>query len=146
MELLVPFRSSDGEGEIQLTADAVCGLILSDEDAWLPWANEVVKANPQFKFDVKSLISELRRRRRLIVALESYLMANRGTGSFDEFTAEAEELATSTLAYHLASDEVKPAIRTLFISIAEYLQQQEPAPEKQAVYSKTLLGVRMPKQ
>ena len=145
LELLSPLRSSDGEGEIQLTADAVCGLILSDEDAWLPWANEVVKVNPQFKFDVKTLVAELRRRRLLIVALESYLMANRGTGTFDEFTAEAEELATSTLAYHLASDEVKPAIRTLFISIAEYLQQQEPAPEKQAAYSKTLLGVRSAK-
>ena len=145
LELLAPLRSSDRNGVLQLPADVLCDLILSDEVKWLPWANEVVKLNPQFKFDAKKLVAELQHRRRLIFALESYLMANRGTSSFDKFKAEAEQLATSTLAYHLASDEVKPAVRTLFISIAEYLQQQEPAPEKQAAYSKTLLGVRSAK-
>ena len=139
--LLTPLQSSDGKGVLQLPAAALCRLILSDEDAWLPWANEVVRLNPHFKFDAKALVAELRNRRRLIFAVESYLMANRGTSSFNEFKAAAEQLATSTLAYHLASDELKPAIRTLFNSVAEYVNQQEPAAEKQAVYSKTLLGV-----
>jgi hypothetical protein len=101
--------------------------------------------NPQFKFDAKALVGDLRSRRRLIFAIESYLMANRGVGSFDEFKSAAENLAASTLAYHLASDESKPSIKALFISIAEYLQEQEPATEKQAVYSRTLLGVRSAK-
>ena len=143
--LLAPLQSSDGKGELQLLAADLCTLILSDEDAWPPWATEVVRLNPQFKFDAKALVAELRSRRRLISAVESYLMANRGANSFDSFKAEAEQLATATLAYHLASDEVKPAVRTLFSSVAEYLQQQEPAPEKQTAYSKTLLGVRSAK-
>ena len=145
LELFGPLHSSDGKGVLTLTANEFCGLILSAEDGWLSWANEVVELNPQFKFDAKKLVVELRRRRRLIFALESYLMANRGTNSFDEFKSEAEQLAMSTLAYHLASDETKPAVRTLFICIAEYLQEQEPTPEKQAAYSKTLLGVRSAK-
>lgn len=143
--LLGPLRSSDGKAVLQLTADALCRLFLSDEGMWLPWANEIVRLNPQFKFDAKALVAELRSRRRLIFALESYLMANRGTSSFDEFKSAAEKLATSTLAYHLASDELKPAVRTLFSSVAEYLQQQEPNTEKQATYSKTLLGVKSAK-
>ncbi len=146
LELLDPLHSSDGNGVLELTAEALCGLILSGENAWFPWANEVVKLNPQFNFDAKLLAADLRRRRRLIFALESFLMANRGTSSFDVFKAEAELLATSTLAYYLASDEVKPGIRTLFISVSEYLQQQEPAPQKQAAYSKTLLGVKSAKK
>lgn len=145
LEVLGPLQSIYGKGVITLAANEFCGLILSDEGDWQSWANEVVKLNPQFKFDAKNLLAELRRRRRLIFALESYLMANRGTSSFDGFKAEAEQLAMSTLAYHLASDETKPAVRTLFISIAEYLQDQEPAPDKQAAYSKTLLGVRSAK-
>ena len=143
--MLSPMRSSDGKGVLQLNADALCRLILSDEGTWLVWANEVVRLNPQFKFDAKALATELRGRRHLIFALESYLMSNRGTNSFDEFKSAAERLATSTLAYRLASDELKPAVRTLFISVAEYLQQQEPATEKQAAYSKTLLGVKSAK-
>ena len=142
--LLAPIRSSDGK-LLQLSADALCRLLLSDESAWLPWANEVVRLNPQFKFDAKALVGDLRGRRRLIFAIESYLMANRGLGSFNEFKSAADNLAASTLAYHLASEELKPAIKALFISVAEYLQKQEPATEKQAVYSKTLLGVRSAK-
>ena len=143
--LLAPFRSSDSRGELNLAAEALCRLILSDEGAWFEWANEVVRLNPQFKFDAKALGNELRKRRRLIFAIESYLMANRRTGSFAEFKASAESLAASTLAYHLASDELKPAIKALFVSVAEYLEVQEPAAEKQAAYSKTLLGVKSAK-
>ncbi|MFA6971880.1 MAG: DEAD/DEAH box helicase [Gallionella sp.] len=143
--LLAPIRSSDSQGVLQLTVDAMCRLILSDDSTWLPWASEVVRLNPEFKFDAKALVGELRKRRRLIVAVESYLMANRGTSTFDEFISAAETLATSTLAYHLASEELKSGVRTLFVTVAEFLQQQEPATEKQAAYSKTLLGVRSAK-
>lgn len=143
--LLAPILSGDGKGVVHVPADALCRLMLSDEGTWLEWGNEVVSLNPQFRFDAKALVGELRSRRRLIFAIESYLMANRGIGSHDEFKAEVESLAASTLAYHLASDELKPAIRALFISVAEYLEEQEPATERQAAYSKTLLGVRSAK-
>jgi hypothetical protein len=143
--LLAPIGSSDGKGELRLAADALCRLMLSDEDAWLEWANEVVRSNTRFKFDTKMLVGELRRRRRLIFAIESYLMANRANGTFAEFKAASEDLAASTLAYHLASDELKPAIKALFSSIADYVEGQEPAAPKQAAYSKTLLGVKSAK-
>lgn len=143
--LLNPLQSSDGKVVLPLPMDVLITLILSDEDGWLSWANEVVKLNPQFKFEAKALVAELKRRRRLIVTVESYLMANRGASSFEEFKAAAEQLATATLAHHLASDELKPAIRTLFSLVAEYVHQQEPVAEKQATYSKTLLGVRSAK-
>lgn len=72
-------------------------------------------------------------------------MANRGTSSAKEFKSASEKIATATLAYHLASDEVKPAVTTLFGLVADYVYQQEPVAEKQAIYSKTLLGVRSAK-
>jgi hypothetical protein len=142
LELLTPLQSSDSKAVLSLPADRLCSLILSYEDNWLPWADEVVRRNPQYKFEAKALVAELKRRRRLIFTIESYLMANRGNNPFEEFKEAAEQLAMSTLAYHLASDEMKPAIRTLFSSVAEYVHQQEPTTEKQATYSKTLLGVR----
>jgi POLQ-like helicase len=144
--LLAPLQSSNGKRVHREDAGILCRLILGDEEAWLPWANEVVRSKPPFfKFDAKTLVAELRIRRRFMIALESYLMANRGTCTFDEFREAAEQLATATLAYHLASAEMKPAVRTLFVSVAEYLHQQEPDPQKQAAYSKTLLGVKSAK-
>jgi hypothetical protein len=144
--LLTPLQSSNGKGVLQLPTDVLCTLILSDENGWLSWANDVVRLNPQFKFEAKALVSELKTRRRLIFAVESYLMANRGTSSFEEFKAAAEQLAMATLAHHLASDELKPAIKTLFSSVAEYVHRQAPAAEEQAKYSKTLLGVGSAKE
>lgn len=143
--LLDPLHSSDGKVVLRVSVADLCRLILSDEETWLSWANTVVKVNLQYNFEAKALVAELRSRRRLIFVVESYLMANRGTSSFEEFKSAAEQLATATLAYHLASDEVKPAIITLFSSVAEYVHQQAPVTEKQAVYSKTLLGVKSAK-
>ena len=143
--LFSPFRGIDGKA-LPLTADKLTSLILSDDASWRPWADEILRLNPQFKFNAKELVAELRNRRRLIFAIESYLMANRGTSSFEEFKTAAEKLATETLAYHLASDELKLSIRNLFISVAEYIQLQEPATEKQAAYSKTLLGIKSAKE
>lgn len=119
-------------------------ILLSDESIWATWANEAVKINPK-QFDAKALIRELRYRRRLVFTIESYLMANRGSRTIDEFMASVEALATSTLAYNLASDEQKSALQLLFTSIAKYICQQEPTSEKQAIYAKTLLGVQTAK-
>jgi hypothetical protein len=68
-------------------------------------------------------------------------MANRGTTTFDDFKAGVERLAVGTLAYHVADNGQKHALITLFSSLADYVQNQESSPEKQAVYAKTLLGV-----
>jgi len=143
--LLAPIRSSDNKGELRLAVYELGRLILSDEDDWLVWANGIVGANPRFKFKAKALVGELRRRRHLIFAIESYLMANRANSPFVEFKASSESLAASTLAYHLASDDLKPAIMALFSLIADYVEAQEPTATKQAAYSKTLLGVKSAK-
>jgi hypothetical protein len=140
--LLAPLRSTDGRVSVQLSVEELCELLLSDEVAWAAWSNDVVRLDPHDRFDAKTLVAEIRTRRRLIFAIESYLMANRGVSSFDEFKSAAEQLASSTLAYHLAPDELKPAVKILFLSIVQYLQQQQPGTEKQAIYSKTLLGMR----
>lgn len=143
--LLGPLRTSDGKGTLRLSAAEICALVLADEKTWMPWAEDLVRQNPRFKIDAKAWVAELRNRRRMVFAVESYLMANRGTSAFDEFKASAEELSMATLAYQLASDEVKPALRSLFSLIAEHIQLTEPVPETQASYAKTLLGVRSAK-
>lgn len=140
--VLAPLKSGDGRAECSMPVDELCTLILADKDAQLTWANEAVRLNSQLNLVAKELASELLRRRHLIFAIESYLMANRGTSPFKEFKASAEQLATATLAHHLAPEDVKPSVVALFGSIAEYVNQQEPSARKQASYSKTLLGVR----
>ena len=139
--LLDPLRSVDGRTSLPHAPNVLCRLLLSDEQTWLQWANEVVRLNQQFGFEAKHIVAELRRRRRLLSSVESYLMANRGAGSFEEFKAGVQRLAMATLAYHLASDDEKAALIVLFGLVADYIQDQAPTQERQAVYAKTLLGV-----
>lgn len=140
--LLGPLRSVDGRTSLPPAPDVLCRLLLSDEQTWLQWANDVAQLNREFGFEAKHIVAELRRRRRLLSSVESYLMANRGVGSFEEFKAGVQRLAMATLAYHLASDDEKVALTVLFGLVADYVQGQAPAQERQAFYSKTLLGVK----
>ena len=89
------------------------------------------------------LIGELRTRRRLITAIESYLMANRGTETFDEFLQRVTQLTVETLAYSLADDPQKSSLVRLFTKIGEYIEGRDASPAKQAEYAKTLLGIEV---
>jgi POLQ-like helicase len=141
LELLSPIDLDKGQ-VLPLSADQLCELLFVDEHELSSFANEVLRSNPQIQIDAQALISDFRRRYRLLSSVESYLMANRGTKSYGEFKIAVEALATSTLAFHLATDDQKPNVKTLFARVADFLEQQEPAIEKQASYSKTLLGIR----
>lgn len=140
LRLLLPFISIDEKNALQVYPDALLDLILSSEDDWINFSNEIIKLNPYSKFDAKSIFNDIKNRRKLLFSLESYLMANRGTSSFDEFRSSSEDLASKTLAYHLASEELKVGVKTIFTKIAEYIEKYEPNIEKQFSYSKTLLG------
>lgn len=146
LRLLLPILSADERYSLNVNAEVLSDLILSNEDAWFNFADEIISINPRINFDRNLIVEDIRSRRKLLYAVESHLMANRGTASFDEFKAASEQLATATLAYHLASDELKQGIKVLFTKVAEYLQKQEPDTTKQAVYSKTLLGVQGAKE
>jgi POLQ-like helicase len=143
--LIGSFWTSDHRGELHLPIDRLCELLFAGEDRWRSWAENIVRVNPRHRLDVDELIEELKRRRRLILVIESYLMANRGANSIEEFKAAAEVLASATLAHYLGTEEQRLAIRILFRTVAEYIHQQAPSTEKQAIYSKTLLDVKKAK-
>lgn len=141
LQLLSPIEVSSDQ-VLSLTTNQLCELLLLEEREWPELVNQVVRSNPQLEIDPKELVAEFRRRYELLSAVESYLMANRGIESFVDFKVAVEALATSTLAFHLATEDLKPSVKTLFVCVADFIQQQEPAIETQKSYSKTLLGVR----
>lgn len=141
LSLLAPFKSDDGQSELPVALAELPRLLLSDQGSWPAWASEVERRFARYKFSSKKILSELKFRRCLLTAVESYLMANRGSGDFGEFKTRVRELASSTLAYQLASQEQQEVMVSLFELVANHLQQAAPEPEKQASYAKTLLGV-----
>ncbi|MCA9458706.1 MAG: hypothetical protein KC587_18725, partial [Nitrospira sp.] len=140
LSILNPLKSPTGVS-LELETDKLCTLLLQDPEEWERWAQTTENSKPTLGFSVSLLLGELRTRRRLITAIESYLMANRGTEPFDAFLQKVTQLTVETLAYSLADDVQKSELVGLFKAIAQFVESRTAAPENQASYAKTLLGI-----
>lgn len=140
LELLAPIFSGDRNHVLpvpQIDLLAVYFLRGADLENWATWA---AIAHNELGFDARYLLREIAKRQRLLTALESYLMANRGSDNSEEHKIGVRELAASTLAYALAPLESKESLIRLFELVAEHNERFAPEPEQQATFAKTLLG------
>jgi POLQ-like helicase len=142
LELLAPFLSMDKRSHELLPAGQMIDLLMSGEDSWREWAEGVKAARPGDRFDVRDLIAKLKRRFQMISAIESFLMHNRGNEEFDVYQSAVRQLAANTLAFHLASESERAGLLAMFERLAAYVNAEEASVEKQAAYSRTLLGAR----
>lgn len=91
-------------------------------------------------------LNEIKWRKKLTSAIESYLMANRGEEDFASFLESVVILAETTLAYDLANEVLKEKIVVFFKALAKYIEEKEPLKETQYIFSKTLLGIDSSKE
>lgn len=145
-EILQPIMSVDEKTSLTVGAEYLMNILLGAEDSWTYFADEVIRLNPHVRFDKKQIIDTLAKRRKYLHAIESHLMANRGSVDFNEFKSASEKLATLTLAFHLGSEDARQSIVILFTKLADYLNEKEPDTIKQTKYAKTLLGINAAKQ
>jgi len=101
-------------------------------------ADAILARNPRKGFSKRGLEDQIAEKMAIIKAVESFLMATEMTGALKDF---AEELAQGTLAYHLASEDEKASITSLFVLLAENIERKVPDTQKRAAFGKTLYGV-----
>jgi POLQ-like helicase len=140
LELLVPLSSPDGRNILPLPIATVLPVYFLRDGALESWAIEVSNAYGHLGFNPRLLMREIAKRQKLLTALESYLMANRGNSTFEELKPKVRALAESTLAYALAQDVAKPALVQLFELAAESIERLAPDTVRQKNFAKTLLG------
>lgn len=127
---------------LELEAGSLLDLLYdTDLSAREAWAFGLERQYGKDGAPAKGLLAELKRRRNVIVAVESFMMANRGTGSLAEYKLLVEAWAKKTLAYSLADDTQKVGLLTLFERVADHVNLIEPSTERQGNFAKTLLGV-----
>jgi POLQ-like helicase len=142
LALISPFQGGRKNVEISLDAERMLDLLYgADNSEREAWANGNERQYGKDIFTAKELLAELHYRRRVIVAVESFLMANRGTSSLEDYMRLVETWAKATLAYSLADDAQKAALLILFERVADYVNSVEPSTERQVRFAKTLLGV-----
>jgi POLQ-like helicase len=149
LSIVAPIKSpSRYHASLDLPVEVFALLLYADNESLDEWAVHVSSMNRGFnrKENRDSLVANIRARRKLVRALESFLMANRGTETYAMFVTQVSKLATSTLAFSLASDDEKRKLVTLFVLVAEHIQAENPSTESQSIYAKTLLDVRTAKK
>lgn len=140
LTLVSPLRTADERGELPVAQAVVTMAYFLRGDALREWAKGVLQATPMPGESERTLVRQISKRQALLVALESYLMANRGTDTFDAFLTRARSLAESTLAFALANEAQKQDLLQLFELTARHVEAITPAQSQQAKFSKTLLG------
>lgn len=140
LELLAPVSSPDGKNTLPVPIADVLQAYFKRGDELLAWATEMGDAHRRLGFDHRSLMREISRRQKLLSALESYLMANRGVEGFEDLLPRVRALAASTLAYSLADESTKASLVQLFELSATHIERLVPEPARQAAYARTLLG------
>lgn len=141
LTLVSPLPSADGRSGLPLADAVVRQAYFLRGEGLKVWANGVLQSTPLRGETERTLTRQIAKRQALLVALESYLMANRGTGAFDEFLARVRSLAESTLAFALANDGQKQALIELFELGAAHVEAVAPEQPRQAKFAKTLLAV-----
>lgn len=142
--VISPIKSRWGY-TIDIAWQDVRRLVFSTKEDMMVWAEGVERVNAGRGYNAKEILKELLLRRKILASVESYLMANRGGEPFTAYRASVERLAQATLAFHLANDAQRDALVGLFTTMADYLEEKEAVPEKQASYAKTLLGIQAAK-
>lgn len=140
LELLAPVSSPDGRNVLPVPIANVLLAYFKQGDELLAWATEMGYAHQRLGFNHRFLMKEISRRQKLLSALESYLMANRGIETFEDLLPRVRVLAASTLAYSLADEPTKASLVQLFELSVTHIERLAPEPARQAAYAKTLLG------
>lgn len=93
------------------------------------------------KFSVASLREQLDAKKKIIEAIESFLMTYRSDVDSETFVANSRVLASETLAYSLATPEQQMLLTNIFESVARRVEKLVPKTADQHRFGRTLLGI-----
>ncbi len=113
---------------------------LLERDGSEQWVSEFCNSHRRAGLSREIVEGELSLRRKLLSALQSYLMAQSRDLDGASLKVRAKNLAAGTLAYSTASDPERVALVELFEAVAEDLEERVAEPEVRSVMSRTLLG------
>ncbi len=128
------------ESDVFIPFEDFATLLLLDTDGFESGLSQLAMRFPTFTN--AQLNDELQSRRKMIIAVESYLMSIRQSDTSESFFLRAEESATQTLAFQLLADIDGRKLTMLFRKVAEFLEENSVDDLSQERFSRTMLGIR----
>lgn len=115
---------------------------LNDPESLPKLIKEISEAHEASGFDVQTIQQQFDYKIRILSALESYLLSSACDVVPAEMSAYVETLAKETLAYYLASEEVRAQLVKVFLITSAAIEKSGFAPQKRRAFGRTLLGLR----
>lgn len=142
LSLFDPMKNETGTRILGTPSPAEFATMIVDDWEGLYKAVGNISADLQSKkFSIESLREQLKAKKKIIEAVESFLMTYRGDVDSETFVANAKGLAGETLAYSLATEEHKALLTGIFESVARRIEVRVPNVEDQHRFGRTLLGI-----
>ena len=136
-----PFKSDDAKYSLQLDAMDFLRRYLQSQDAFSELAGSVSTAHADKHFTRQGMNKQIEWKLDVIAAIESFLMSHWDAGETPLSTEAVVALARGTLAYHLAGDQDKTRIETLFTTIADNIGSKIVDPNRRRTFGRTLYGI-----
>ena len=142
LSLFDPLRNDIGSKFITSPSPVeIATNIVNDWEALLEWVESVPIDLPKESFSVASLVEQLKSKKKIIEAVESFLMTYRSDIQPENFVENSRELVTETLAYSLATEEQQVLLTDIFESVARKIEINVPDKAIQQRFGRTLLGI-----
>jgi hypothetical protein len=141
LSVLAPLKSDGGKGVLPVDPLVVAQAYVEDLEGTEQWITAGASQLQQRWFSLESLIRQLRERRAVLAAIESYLLAHWPDSTTPSNSGSAEELAAKTLAFHLATVEQRAQLTALFGLLAANIAKRVADPQRRAVFGRTLYGL-----
>lgn len=136
-----PLESDDGRYQIPMEPLELLKACIGRRSDLDSFADQIVQRHADKQFTESGLRFQIDEKRRIVTALESYLMAY-----WEESTSQEpiDALARQTLAYHLAEGNAteQGQLIDLFRTIANNIERRVPESSRRKVFGRTLYGVR----
>lgn len=142
LSLFVPLQNDIGTKTLTSPSPVEVVInIVNDWEGLLKWIESVPIDLPKESFSVASLREQLKSKKKIIEAVESFLMTYRSDVQPENFVENSRELVTETLAYSLATKEQQVLLTDIFESVARRIEINVPDKAIQQRFGRTLLGI-----
>ncbi len=115
---------------------------LNDPESLPKLIKEISEEHEASGFDVQTIQRQFDYKIRILSALESYLLSSACDVVPEEMSAYVETLAKETLAFHLASEEIRAQLIKVFLITSAAIEKSGFPIEKRRAFGRTLLGLR----
>lgn len=140
LELLTPFKDEEGNDIDEVNILGLLTNYFNNEASLETLVSSI--SDDQNSIDESKFRAQVRQKLKIASSIEGHLISALQGISGDDRLTFCSNLAEKTLAYHLADDLKKSALKEVFKLICQNTDTKVTSDAKKAIYSRTLLGVQ----